>query len=191
MASFLTAGHQLGIVPTYSWWVPGSAVGASKLYADIYNSSASTGIVEFRGVWAIPKADVANAAVLPIEVGLYRTNAVGTGGAAFTYNGGTGSSAHVITPLDTSNSSGVFGAAGVSARSAPTGGATITALYWAQYVFLEEISPATYVCAMTNLLPQTVVEQGVTLRPGQGMLIKQGAVASTGSVAFLGQFAVI
>src|SRR4030043_196500 len=53
------SGHLQQTLPTYSWWVPGVAVGASKLYADIFNASGSGKILEIRGIWAIPKTDVA------------------------------------------------------------------------------------------------------------------------------------
>jgi hypothetical protein len=185
------SGHIQQTLPTYSWWVPPAAVGASKLYADIYNSSASTSIVEIRGVWAIPKSDVAVTGVVGIEVGLYRTNAIGTTGVNHVYSSGAAATAHVITPYDTANSSTFFGTTGISARAVPAGGATISALYWAQYIFTEETNAATYVGAYTNLLPVGIMTQRPTLRPGQGLLIKQGTVAGVGSMAFLGQFTVI
>lgn len=187
------SGHLQQTVPTYSWWVPGSAVGASKLYADIYNSSASTSIVEIRGLWAIPKTDVANAAAVAVEVGLYRTNTIGTTGVNFTYNGGVTSTAHVITPYDTANaaSTAVFGTSAVSARALPAGGAGISALWWAQYVMPEELNAGSAIAAFTNLLPVAIMSQRLTLNPGQGLLVKQGTVASTGSLAFLGQFTIV
>jgi len=158
----------------------------------MYNSSASTSIVEIRGVWGIPKSDVAVTGAVAVEVGLYRTSVIGTTGTNFTYNGGTNTTAsHVITPYDTTNSSAVFGVSGVSARSLPSGGATISALYWGQYILTEETNAGTYIGAYTNLLPVGIMTQRLTLRPGQGLLIKQGSVASVGSLAFLTQFTVI
>lgn len=182
------SGHIQQTLPTYNWWVPGAAVGASKLYADIFNAAGSGKILELRGLWAIPKSDVAITGAVAVEVGLYRTSAVGTGGTAHTYNGGTASTAHVITPWDTTNS---VPPAQVTARAVPTGGATISALYWAQYVFTEETNAGTYMAAYTNLLPVATMTQRMTFNEGQGMLIKQGTVAGVGSLAFLGLFTLV
>lgn len=182
------SGHLQQTVPTYTWWVPGAAVGASKLYADLFNASGSGKVIEIRGIWAIPKSDVAVTGVVGVEVGLYRTSAVGTGGTAHTYNGGAASTAHVITPWDTNNAALP---AQITARAAPAGGATIGALYWAQYVFTEETNAATYIGAYTNLMPVGTVNQRITLREGQGLLIKQGTVAGVGTLAFLVLFTVV
>jgi hypothetical protein len=182
------SGHIQQTLPTYSWWVPGAAVGASKLYADIFNASGSGRILEMRGLWAIPKTDVAVTGVVAVEIGIYRTSAVGTGGTGATYNGGTVMTNHVITPMDTANASLP---AQVTARSAPTGGATIAAAYWAQYLFTEETNAASQLAQYENLLPATTFGQRLTLREGQGMLIKQGTVAGVGSVGFLGLFTLI
>lgn len=179
------SGHLQQTLPTYTWWTPPVVVGASKLYGDLFNASGSGKILELRGLWAIPKSDVAVTGVVAIEVGLYRTSAVGTGGTAHTYNGGSASTAHVITPWDTVNAALP---AQVTARSVPTGGATISALYWAQYLFTEETNAATFVGAFTNLLPTATMNQRLTLNEGQGLLVKQGTVASVGSLALLGIF---
>jgi hypothetical protein len=180
-------GHLAQTLPTYSWWVPVSAAGASKLYADIFNGS--TGVLEIRGLWAIPRSDTAVTATLGIEIGLYRTSAVGTGGTVQTYNGGSGSTGfHVITPYDTTNTA-LSTSSNISARAVPTGGATSSALWWAQYVWTEETNaPATALSAYTNLLPTGLMAQRITLNPSQGLLIKQGVIAGAGNLCFLGQF---
>lgn len=180
------SGHIQQSLPTYFWWLPTTAAGANKLYADIFNGAGSGRIIDIRGIWAIPKSDTAVTATLGIEVGLYRTSAVGTGGTAHTYNGGAAATAHVITPADTANAALP---AQVTARAAPTGGATIAALYWAQHVWTEETNAAaTAISAYTNLLPIGVMTQRIVLREGQGLLIKQGAVAGAGNLQFLGMF---
>jgi hypothetical protein len=179
------SGHLTQTLPTYTWWVPPQTVGASKLYADIFNPAASGVVVEIRGLWGIPRSDTAITGVVGVEVGLYRTSAAGTGGTAYTYNGGTTSATHVITPWDTANTTALTTSL-LTARSAPTGGATISALWWAQYIFTEETNAATYISAYTNLLPVGTQNQRITLNAGQGLLIKQGTVAGVGSLAFLG-----
>ena len=182
------SGHLQQTLPTYNWWVPGAVVGASKLYADIYNAVGSGKVLEVRGLWAIPKTDVAVVGVVSVEVGLYRTSAVGTGGTAHTYNGGAAATAHVITPWDTAN---VALPAQVTARAAPTAGATISAFYWAQYLFTEETNAATFIGAFTNLLPVGTMNQRLTFNAGEGLLIKQGTVAGAGALAFLGLFTLV
>jgi hypothetical protein len=182
------SGHLQQTVPTYNWWVPWQAVGANKLMGDIFNASGSGKILEVRGVWGIPKNDVAVTGVLGVEIGIYRTSAIGTGGSAHTYNGGTASTSHVITPWDSNN---VAPPAQVTARAAPTGGATISALWWPQFAFTEETNAASYISGYTNLIPVGTVNQRLTLNEGQGMLIKQGAVASVGSLGFLTLFTLV
>ena len=180
------SGHLQQTLPTYSWWTPSTAVGASKLYADLFNATGSGMVIEIRGIWAIPKSDTAVAATLGVEIGLYRTSAVGTGGTAHTYNGGSAATAHVITPWDTANSALP---AQITARAVPTGGATIAALYWAQHIWTEETNPpATAISAFTNLIPVGVMNQRITLREGQGLLYKQGTVAGAGNLQFLTLF---
>jgi hypothetical protein len=180
------SGHLVQTVPTYNWWLPPAAVAAGKLYGDFWNPVGSGKVFEFRGIWAIPKSDVAISGAVAVEVGLYRTSAAGSSGTAYTYNGGSVISNHIITPWDTANLAITTSMA--TARLGPTGGATISALYWGQYVLTEELQAGTYISAYTNLIPVGTVNQRITLREGQGLLIKQGTVAGVGSIAFLALF---
>lgn len=181
-------GHILGSKPGYVLWIPGVAVGASKLFFDLFNAAGSGKIIELLGIWAIPKQDVAVTGALGVEVGLYRTSAVGTGGTAATYNTGSALTAANITPKDTANAALP---AQITARTSPTAGATIAAPYWGQYIQTEE-SPTSMAAlqAFMNLLPIGMEEfQSITLNEGQGLLVKQGTVAGVGSIAFLVDFA--
>lgn len=180
------SGHLEQTVPTYTWFVPSSASAASKLYADIFNPSGSGKIVEIRGVWCIPKNDTAVAPTVATEIMLLRTSATGTGGTAYTYNGGTLSTSHVINPWDTANTTTLTTSI-VTARSLPTGGATISAIYFSNYVYPEETQPSAYICSMINMLPVGTVNQRITLNEGQGLLLKNGTAPSgtVGSYAFL------
>ena len=183
------SGHIQQTLPTYSWWVPTAAVGANKLFADIFNASGSGKVIELRGIWAISDTDTAVTGALGIELLLLRTSAVGTGGTAPTYNGGSASNAGTIVPFDTAN--GALPAQ-ITARALPTGGATIAAFFWSQFVPGEEAATSqAYMTAFQNLLPHTIAGQRITLREGQGLLIKQGAVAATGNLAFLTVFTLI
>ena len=183
------SGHLQQTIPSYSWWVPTAAVGASKLYADIFNAVGSGKILEVRGIWAITDTDTAVTGALGIEIMLLRTSAVGTGGTAPTYNGGSASSTGTIVPFDTNNAALP---AQVTARALPTGGATIAAFYWSQWVPGEEAATSqAYMTAFQNLIPIGAMTQRITLNEGQGLLIKQGTVAATGNVAFLTLFTLI
>ena len=183
------SGHIQQTLPTYSWWVPTAAVGANKLYADVFNASGSGKVIELRGIWAISDTDTAVTGALGIELLLLRTSAVGTGGTAPTYNGGSASSTGTIIPFDTANSALP---AQITARALPTGGATIAAFFWSQFVPGEEAATSqAYMTAFQNLLPHTIAGQRITLREGQGLLIKQGAVAATGNLAFLTVFTLV
>lgn len=183
------SGHLQQTLPTYSWWVPTAAVGASKLYADIFNASGSGKVIEVRGVWAISDTDTAVTGALGIEIMLLRTSAVGTGGTAPTYNGGSASGTGTIIPFDTNNAAIP---AQITARALPTGGATIAAFYWSSFVPGEEAATSmAYITSFQNLLPVGVMTQRITLREGEGLLIKQGTVAATGNVAFLVLFTLV
>lgn len=183
------SGHIQQTLPTYSWWVPTAAVGANKLYADLFNASGSGKLIEIRGIWALSDTDTAVTGALGVEILLLRTSAVGTGGAAPTYNGGSASSTGTIVPFDTANAALP---AQITARALPTGGATIAAFWWSQWVPGEEAATSqAYMTSFQNLLPETAMGQRVTLREGQGILYKQGAVAATGNLAFLTVFTLV
>ena len=189
------SGYFAQTQPTYAWWVPGAAAGVSKMYADFFN--ASTGQVEFRGLWAIPRSDVAIVGVTGLEVQLWRTSTVGTTsgtGQTFLYNSTTptGSTGfHTVTPYNTPNPTL---STGITARALPStagAGAAKSAFYWAQFCFTEETNAATYISAFTNLLPVGLFGQKITLNSSEGLLIQQGTVGSTvATMAFLGQFSV-
>jgi hypothetical protein len=184
------SGHIIGTVPTFSWWVPGQILtSASKILADLFNSTASTQTVEVRGLWAVPKADVATAPAIAVEVGLYRTTAVGSSGVANVFSSGATSTAHTITPM---NSTDTYSTANITARAAPLTslGPAASALWWAQYVITEETNAGTMIAAMTNLMPVDLDARRLTLNPGEGLQVKMGTVASTGSMALIGQLVI-
>jgi hypothetical protein len=181
-------GHLQQTLPTYNLWIPGQAVGASKLHWDLFNATGSGKIIEIRGIWIIPKSDVAVTGALGVEMGLYRTSAVGTGGTAAGYNTGSSMASPVFSPMDQINAALP---AQITARAAPTGGATIAAPYWAQYIPVEETRAEAYLAAFTNILPVAVMTQRLTIRENQGLLVKQGSVAGVGTLAALVHFTLV
>lgn len=182
-------GHLEETIPTYTWWLPSQTSAASKSYGDIFNGVGSGKFIEVRGIWCIPKSDVAVTGVTAIGINLMRTSTVGTGGTAHTYNGGTTEASHVITPWDTNNAALPVQ---ITARMAPSAGATTAAFYWAQYFFTEETNAATYIGAFTNMLPMLHKGQKMTLNEGQGLIIKEnGTISPVGSLGFLTIFTIV
>lgn len=174
---------------SYMWATPLAAVGADKLYADLFNATGSGKIVDVRGIWAIPKTDVAVVGALGIRLDLYRTSAVGTGGTAAVYKSATRDVAGgTINPFDTNNADLP---AQITARHLPTGGATIAQWLFPTYTLGEETATSqAYMSQYQNLIPVLTVGQKLTLRETQGLLVKQGAVAATGNVQLLIVFTV-
>ena len=178
------SGHILSTLPTYLYAVPGAAVGASKLYIDLFNAAGSGKIIDIRAIYCTPKTDVAVVGALGIRIDLYRTNTVGTGGTAWNYRSATidvaGGS---VTPMDTTNAAIP---AQITARHLPTGGATIDDWMFPTFSAGEETATSqAYFTQHQNLLPTLMWGQRLALREGEGILLKQGTVAATGTISFL------
>ncbi len=184
-----SSGHLVGTLPTYLYATPAAAAGASKLYFDLFNASGSGAVIDIRGVWAIPKTDVAVVGAVAIRVDLYRTSAVGTGGTAHSYKSATIDVAGGnICPMDTNNAALP---AQITARWLPTAGATISEWLLPTYALGEEAATSqAYMTQYQNLLPNLLWGQKFALREGQGLLVKQGTVASIGNIGFLVAFTV-
>lgn len=181
------SGHLIGTLPSYYYTTPSAAVGASKLYFDLFNAAGSGKIIDVRGIWMIPKTDVAVVGALGVRVDLYRTSAVGTGGTANAYKSATPDVAGGnITPLDTLNAALP---AQITARWLPTAGATIAEWLIASYSMGEETATSmAYMTQYQNILPALTFGQKLALNEGQGILMKQGTIAATGSMGFLVAF---
>lgn len=183
------SGHIAGSLPTYFWATPLAAVGAEKLYLDLFNAVGSGKLIDVRGVWIIPKTDVAVTGALGIRVDLYRTSAVGTGGTAFAYKSATRDVAGGnVTPAHTDNAALP---AQITGRHLPTGGATIAEWIFPTFSLGEEAATSqAYMSQYQNILPNLFWGQKWTLKEGQGLLLKQGAVAATGTLMFLITFTI-
>ncbi len=181
------SGHLVGTLPTYLYFTPAAAAGASKLYFDLFNAAGSGKVIDIRGIWAVPKTDVAVVGALGIRLDLYRTNTVGTGGTAHSYKSATPDvGGGNICPMDTNNAA-LPGQ--ITARWLPAGGAAISEWLIPTYSLGEETSTSfAYLSQYQNLLPNLFWGQKFALREGQGILVKQGAVAATGSMSFLVAF---
>ncbi|MGI8423574.1 MAG: hypothetical protein ACR2NO_05605 [Chloroflexota bacterium] len=184
-----SSGHIVGTLPTYFWTTPAAVVGADKLHADLFNAAGSGKVVDVRGIWLVPKTDVAVVGVVAIRIDLFRTSAVGTGGTAAAYKSATRDVAGGnISPSDTANAALP---AQITARHLPTAGATISEWLISSYTLGEEAPTSmAFITQYQNILPVLTWGQKLALREGQGILLKQGAVASVGSIGFLVAFTV-
>src|SRR3990167_3598161 len=181
------SGHVVGSLPTYYYAVPAAAVGANKLYLDLFNATGSGKIIDVRGIWIIPKSDVALVGALGIRVDLHRTSAVGTGGTAAAYKSATPDVAGGnIWPLDTNNANLP---AQITARHLPTGGGTLAGGIFPPHSLGEGTATSqAYMSQYQNIMPVLAWGQKFTVRENQGILLKQGAVAATGNIHFLVAF---
>lgn len=181
------SGHIQGSLPTYFYCTPPIAVGASKLFCDLFNATGSGKIMDIRGVWLIPKLDATVTGALAVRMDLYRTSAVGTGGTAASTDSGTIDVAGGnFTKFDESNAAIP---AQITARVAPTGGATISRWLFPTNVAPEESNTSMgYLTQWQNLIPMFIYGQKLTVRENTGLLFKQGSVASVGSVSILVAF---
>lgn len=163
--------------PLYRIFVPASAAGANKYYFDLFNEVASGLNLEFLHVEPVVSGAAAVTGTLAVDLFLMRTTAVGTGGTAATYEG-TVTTAMTISGV---NGSDPLTAPQISGRFAPSGGATAGAVLSWTSLFSEETNAGTYT-------PSEDLAQdagGVILvRPGTGVKVRQGSVASVGNIGF-------
>lgn len=163
----------------YRAFFPAQAVGANKVFLDLFNAAGTGKVIKVKSVRAIKDGSVAVTGVLSVKLYLTRTTAIGTGGTAATENG-TSLTAPAISEHDTA--SGAL-PAGVTARLTPAGGATGGAVICERHVFSEETNASTY-DRVEFLLPEGLDIQPLILREGEGLRIVQGAVASVGNIGF-------
>lgn len=181
------SGHIQGSLPTYFYCSPPIAVGANKLLVDLFNASGSGKVMDIRGAWVIPKLDVAVTGAVAARVDVLRTSAVGTGGSAASVGGATADPAGGnFTMFDESNAAIP---AQITARVAPSGGATPSRWLFPTYVAMEESATSMgYLTQWQNLIPMFTYGQKLVVREGTGVLFRQGAVASVGSLSILVAF---
>lgn len=180
-------GQIEGSNPRYRLVVPAQAVGANKVYCDLFNATGSGKVMKILSVFAYTDNDTAVTGTLGVEVALTRTTAVGTGGTA-AVNDGTTLTAPTITRFDTEDA---VVPAQVSARSAPTGGATAGAYLGSRWLFTEETNAASAIAGTAGA--DLIRNEGAKLmvRENSGIRVLQGGVASVGNIAIEINFALI
>lgn len=173
-------GHISGSLPQYRLICPSQAVGASKVFLDLFNATGSGVSIRVLSAFCYVDSDTAVTGTLGVEVNLTRTTAVGTGGTAATTNG-TALNAITLTTMDTNNPAL---SASITARSAPTAGATAGALLGQRWVFTEETSAPAGIAG--TLGAEFIRNEGADLivRENSGLRFVQGTVASVGNLSF-------
>lgn len=163
---------------SYKLFVPPVAAGASKVYFDLWNGSNRN--IEIASVVPIASGAVAVVGTLAVDLYLTRTTAVGTGGTGATLEG-TALNAATFCRMD---ANGPPLLTGISARLTPGGGATAGAVIGFNSIFTEETALPTYFRSNMVEAAQPGINSVLTVPPGTGIRVIQGAVASVGNIGF-------
>lgn len=168
--------------PTYRLFVPAQAVGASKVFFDLFNATGSGKTLKVLAVIPIVSGAVAVTGTLAVDLFLTRTTAIGTGGTAATADG-TSLTAATLSKMDPANAALP---AGVTARLAPTAGATAGAVIAGESLFTEETNSSTYLSTLFDFIRRMAGPGSAPLivPENSGLRIVQGAVASVGNIGF-------
>lgn len=173
-------GHLEGSLPRYRLVSPSQAVGANKVFIDLFNGAGSGGSLRILSAICFVDSDTAVTGTLGVEVNLTRTTAVGTGGTAAVADG-TSLTATSITRLDTADPALN---ANITARFAPTGGATAGAVLGQRWVFTEETSAPSGIAGSIGAEFIRTSGAEIVVREGTGVRFVQGTVASVGNLSF-------
>lgn len=173
-------GHLTGSLPQYRLICPSQAVGANKVFLDLFNATGSGVSLRVLSAYCFSDSDTAVTGTLGVEVNLTRTTAVGTGGTAATANSSS-LTAITLSAMDTGNPAL---SANITARSSPTGGATAGALLGQRWIFTEETSAPSGIAG--TLGAEFIRNEGADLiiRENSGLRFVQGSVASVGNLSF-------
>jgi len=179
------SGHMAESVPTYFLTTPWIGAAANVYPFNFWNASASTQTVGVKGIWPILDSARAVTGALSIAYQVYRTNGVPSGGTAAVYDS-TNSNVANFARLDTADSAL---SSGIGCKTLPTSITTQHYLF-SSMVFPEETNQGSILQQYMNWIPDRYWGKEITLRPGEGIALRQGPVASVGSVGWLFQFTV-
>ena len=164
----------------YRLVIPPQAVGASKVYCDLFNATGSGVTVRVKSAFAFVNLDTAVTGTVGVRLHLTRTSAVGTGGTTISTDD-TSLTNGTIAKLDTALAALP---AQVTARLAPAGGATAGALIAIRQVFTEETNAGTALAAAAGTEFIRLPGADLLVPANTGFRFVQGSVASVGSVGF-------
>lgn len=168
------SGHVYETKPTHFLSVPKITATADRYHWELFNNSASTVTVSVHEIKAIVHTDVAVTGVIGVRFDFFRTTALSSGGTAGTYESSSTLAAN-FARLDTNDS---VISSGVSAKTVLTS-ITTGAYLFTTLTFTEETNAASNLHQGFNILSDRPFTKPLTLRPGQGVAVRQGAVAST------------
>lgn len=173
------SGHLQHSGDFYKALWPSQAVGASKLYLDVFNATGTGKTMLVHSIRAYVDNDTAVTGTVGVQLDLFRTTAVGTGGTAATANG-TVSTAATISNVNSSTAL----PAGVTGRLNPTGGATVGAWLGTRWVFTEETNAASAIAGTAGAGYINDLQVPIVVNENSGLRVNQGTVASVGNVSF-------
>jgi len=159
--------------PKYVLLTGDIAVGASKLYVDLFNSYTSGHRIFVDGIYIRPTSDVAVTGVVSARFNILRTSTSASNGQSIGYASASETGA-TIFPL---NSTQAAIPSGITARTLPVLGTTVTARVGTTFAFPEETTASATIAQNMNILKDEIL----VLNPNEGILVKQGSVASVGS----------
>lgn len=171
--------HIHGSAPAYTLFVPSQAAGANKVYFDLFNASGSGKTLRLKSVEVVKNGSTAVTGTVTVQLFLTRTSAIGTGGTAAVREG----TALNAISLNKMNPANADLPAGVTARTAPTGGATAGAVVAEVHVHPEETNAASYDLP-DFLSPECWTIQPLIVPENTGVRVVQGTVASVGNIGF-------
>jgi hypothetical protein len=163
----------------YHLFVPAQAVGANLVYFDLFNAAGSGKTVNVKSVVPVVSGASAVTGTVAVDLFLTRTTAIGTGGTAATREGSSLTAA-TISALDGDQPAD----ANVTARLTPSGGATAGAVLSTRSVFTEETADASYSRVSDMVRSGDNSVPSLAIKPGKGVRVVQGSVASVGNIGF-------
>ena len=169
-----TAGHDQYVRlasagPTYYYWTGYQVGAANKIYIDIWNPAASGVVLHLSKLFI--QSNLAVQTGVGFQFDFDRTSAVGTAGTALT--------AEKADPRDPALAS-------VTARHAPTGGATKSgSTLFSATVDSEETRPAAGMTGFINWVPEGNEIREIVISEGTGLRIIQITASTAGTWGLL------
>jgi len=188
------AGHIADSMPTYGLNIPQLLCGANVYHWELFNHPSSGKTLTVRGIWPIPELSQANAGIVTPRFETFRTTASASGGTA---SAAFESSSTILANFFRMNPNDASLSSHISCRTRLTSITTGTFL-WPCYVASNvsaliggaDANATAALMQGINLIPQREFGQELTIPPAQGIAVRQGTVASVGSVGWLIEFTV-
>ena len=178
-------GYIVGATPTYRAFIPKQAVGANKVYFDLFNGTGSGKIIKVLSLCPIVSGAVAVSGTLGVELFLSRTSTSSGGtlavGEAFN---GTPSASITAYSIGMYNPSDSYLPAQITGRFTPT--VTLTQCLSSCCVFTEETNAGTYFSHLNDLACRMRGSEfgGIVISEGTGIAVSQSSIASVGNIGF-------